>query len=76
MDKYTIDESQYKNGYAKGYEDGIKGYVKTGRLGNPYLDDYYGQFADCADCGRFNVLPCHYCRNCGRKIVGVGDEQA
>lgn len=22
MDKYTIDEIQYKNGYAKGYEDG------------------------------------------------------
>jgi hypothetical protein len=28
MDKYTIDETQYKNGYRKGYEDGKKDAVK------------------------------------------------
>lgn len=31
MDKYTIDEIQYKNGYAKGYEDGKKDAVEVVR---------------------------------------------
>jgi DNA-directed RNA polymerase subunit RPC12/RpoP len=57
MDKYTIDESQYKNGYRKGYEDGKKDAVKHGRWvwwveERPYFTSYdedYGYV--CSECG-------------------------
>ena len=42
--------------------------VVHGRLGFPYLDEYFGQFADCKECGTDNILPCNYCRECGAKM--------
>ena len=39
--------------------------VKHGSLGLEYVDEYYGLFADCKECGEWNVVPCKYCRNCG-----------
>ena len=49
--------------------------VVHGRLGVSYMDEYYGEFANCLECGADNVLPCHYCRNCGAKMDG-GSENA
>jgi hypothetical protein len=43
MDKYTIDESQYKNGYRKGYEDGKKDATEVVR---------------CKDCTRYKKGYC------------------
>lgn len=47
--------------------------VVHGRLGVSYIDEYYGEFADCMICGTDNILPCIYCRNCGAKMDGGGD---
>ena len=47
--------------------------VVHGRLGVSYMDEYYGEFADCLECGTDNILPCHYCRNCGAKMDGDGN---
>ena len=33
--------------------------VVHGRLGVSYMDEYYGEFADCLECGTDNILPCH-----------------
>jgi hypothetical protein len=38
MDKYTIDETQYKNGYQKGYEDGKRNGVITCKECNHWKD--------------------------------------
>ena len=50
MDKYTIDEIQYKNGYRKGYEDGKKDAVEVVR---------------CKDCKHWSYIPgldkCPHC---------------
>lgn len=48
-------------------------HVRHGRLSVQYIDDYYGEFADCMECGTDNILPCNYCRNCGAKMDGVDD---
>lgn len=42
--------------------------VVHGRLGVSYNDEYYGEFANCLECGTDNILPCNYCRNCGAKM--------
>ncbi len=42
--------------------------VRHGRLGISYIDEYYGEFADCQYCGTDNILPCNFCRNCGAKM--------
>ena len=42
--------------------------VLHGRLGLPYIDEYYGPFAACKKCGTDNILPCNYCRECGAKM--------
>lgn len=39
--------------------------VRRGRLGPQYIDEYYGPFAECKECGTDTILPCNYCRNCG-----------
>ena len=44
--------------------------VVHGRLSDSYIDEYYGEFADCLECGTDNILPCHYCRKCGAKMDG------
>lgn len=49
--------------------------VRRGQLGISYLDEYFGEFADCKERGTDNILPCNYCRQCGRKIDG-GAENA
>ena len=48
--------------------------VVHGRLGVSYMDEYYGEFADCLECGTDNILPCHYCRNCGAKMDGGNED--
>lgn len=47
--------------------------VRRGQLGISYLDEYFGEFADCKECSTDNILPCNYCRWCGRKIDGGAD---
>ena len=42
--------------------------VRHGQFGPEYIDEYYGPFADCKECGTNNILPCKYCRMCGRKM--------
>ena len=76
----TVQEAcaqAYENGKAvgdtEGYARGKAEAVVHTQLGQPYVDEYFGQFADCKECGAQNILPCHYCCNCGRKIGGVGD---
>ena len=49
--------------------------VRHGRLSVQYIDDYYGEFADCMECGTNNILPCNYCRNCGAKMDGGNDSK-
>ena len=44
--------------------------VVHGRLDVSYIDEYYGEFANCLECGTDNILPCHYCRNCGARMDG------
>ena len=44
--------------------------VVHGRLSDPYIDEYYGAFSDCLECGTDNILPCYYCRKCGAKMDG------
>ena len=46
--------------------------VVHGQLGIPYLDEYFGLFAVCKECGTDNILPCNYCRECGAKMDGEG----
>lgn len=48
------------NGYAEP--------VRHGRLGIPYIDEYYVEFANYQKCGTDNILPCNFCRNCGAKM--------
>lgn len=43
--------------------------VRHGRLGPQYIDEYYGPFADCKECGTDTILPCNYCRNCGARWI-------
>lgn len=44
--------------------------VVHGRLSDPYIDEYYGEFSNCLECGTDNILPCYYCRKCGAKMDG------
>lgn len=44
--------------------------VVHGRLSDPYIDEYYGEFSNCSVCGADNILPCYYCRKCGAKVDG------
>lgn len=44
--------------------------VKRGCLGESYIDEYYGEWADCLECGTDNILPCKFCRECGAKMDG------
>lgn len=42
--------------------------VRHGRLGLVHIDEYFGNFADCLECGADNIIPCNYCRICGAKM--------
>lgn len=44
--------------------------VVHGLLSDPYIDEYYGEFSNCLECGTDNILPCYYCRKCGAKMDG------
>ena len=77
MDKYTIDETQYKNGYRKGYEDGKRDAVKHGRwdhhasmVRTPFAMNY-----DCSVCGNESAETTNYCPNCGAIMNGGKSEQ-
>lgn len=72
MDKYTIDETQYKNGYRKGYEDGKRDAVKHGRW------KIHGDIAVCNLCNSHIVAEqgaaeLNYCYNCGARMDGAED---
>ena len=48
--------------------------VVHGRLGPSYIDEYYGEWKDCLECGTDNIWPSNYCRNCGAKMDGGAAE--
>ena len=83
MDKYTIDETQYKNGYRNGYEDGKKDAVKHARWVKKWHDnDLIGhEYEECSVCGSCIISDtekfwnCNYCPNCGAKMDGTDNEQ-
>lgn len=69
MDKYTATELAYKNGYAKGYEDGKASVeVKHGRW---ILKDDKGKGV-CSACHRQDHIDslASHCRYCGAKMDG------
>lgn len=75
MDIHDATEQAYKNGYAKGYEDGKASVeVKHGRWIEHYA--YECWHYDCPFCDdgyatkeRDNTPP-NYCQNCGAKMDG------
>lgn len=42
--------------------------VVHGRTGPSYMDEYFGEWKDCLECGTDNIWPSNYCRNCGAKM--------
>ena len=66
MDKYTIDEIQYKNGYRKGYEDGKRDAVEVVRCEKcEHWEKVYGgqfcrQFGYCNEC-KMDTPSDHFC---------------
>ena len=74
MDKYTIDEIQYKNGYRNGYEDGKKDAVKHGRWVHDVANLHM-----CTNCLESyksrDVTVFDYCPNCGARMDGTDNEQ-
>ena len=44
--------------------------VVHGRTGPSYMDEYFGEWKDCLECGTDNIWPSNYCRNCGAKMDG------
>lgn len=73
-----IDADPYRTESEKSYDkclvhrqptvDAVQ--VVHGRLSDPYIDEYYGEFSNCLECGTDNILPCYYCRKCGAKMDG------
>lgn len=74
----TCNATEFARGYERGAIDVAKVLLSTppadvslvvhGQLGVSYIDEYYGEFANCFGCGTDNILPCNYCRNCGAKM--------
>ncbi len=80
MEIYIAMEESYKNGYAKGFEDGKKAGVKHGRWIDRYSGKYANPLYDCSECKnrapyKFEDDSLHiglwlqdltdYCPNCG-----------
>ena len=71
MREHDMTEQAYKNGYAKGFEDGKKAVeVVHGNWGKPFkVDaDHFGH--KCSECGYYGVPCWHYCPHCGAKMEG------
>ena len=75
MKTHDATEAAYKNGYAKGFEDGKKEAVKRGRWEHLGGDEWC-----CTECG--NVITTEgswekptkkYCNECGADMRGVED---
>lgn len=73
MKQHDITEQAYKNGYAKGYEDGKKDAVKHGRW--VFGTANHHEWMKCSEClksqtptGAFT-----YCPNCGARMDGGKD---
>lgn len=88
MDKYTIDETQYKNGYRKGYEDGKKDAVEVVHgewLEEHGFDVHNNEYwvhccSVCEEQALVDVLwreeqLTDYCPYCGAKMNGGKSEQ-
>lgn len=73
MDKYTIDETQYKNGYRKGYEDGKRDAVKHGRW--VFGTANHREYMKCSVCLKSQTPTgvFTYCPNCGARMDGAED---
>ena len=71
MKTYDATEQAYKNGYAKGYEDGKRDAVKHGRwIRVPSSDMMTGKAYKCSECNkmRYGSFMPNYCQNCGAKM--------
>lgn len=77
MNVYDACEQSYLNGYAKGYEDGLRDAVKHGHWieNRDSMDIYDGEqyqelpitFYTCSECGAVEVEKHDYC-HCGAKM--------
>lgn len=71
MDKYTMDELQYKNGVADGFEKGKREADARNQPKSPYNDD---NVLACPRCGSVEYLhndseiPNRFCGNCGQAL--------
>lgn len=87
MDKYTMDEMQYKNGFADGYQKGLQDAVKHGRWrwGRNSMNQYGAWCTEC-ECGWEDkgndfdrvqglVIAHKYCPNCGARM-DAGERRA
>lgn len=61
MDKYTIAEQSYENGYAKGYQDGKKEAIVF----------YYRHKLNCEICTNYynSAPPFHRCEKCEQEAL-------
>ena len=83
MKEYEATELAYKNGYAKGYEDGKMDARKKGvwianqvEVFSPLTEEpYLLDVLQCSVCGEyFDVSEArNFCPNCGAKMDGDGN---
>ena len=83
MTEYDAYEQSYLNGYAKGYEAGLRDAVKHGHWipNQDSIDQWDGEkyrevpvtFYKCSECGAEEVERFKYC-HCGAKMDGKGGE--
>ena len=79
MKTHEATEQAYKNGYAKGYEDGKKAMVMHGSWIEPAEEGAYHLY-ECSVCGgeapqtRYNTdMFSDFCPNCGADMRGEKD---
>lgn len=69
MKAHEATEAAYKNGYAKGYEDGKRDAVKRGRW--EWFDDEECGMHRCSVCYGGVGYPTHFCPDCGADMRGA-----
>ena len=81
MDKYTMEEMKYKNGFNKGYQEGDErgkqDSVKHARWVKNWCDNNLigHEYEECSACGcsmldTNQFWDCNHCPNCGAKMDG------